>query len=158
MKNEKFKEMHDKLATEGAELLVKTLPDYLAGGIKPQPQDHAQATFTKKFTSDDGEIKTGDTPEQAYNKIRALNPEPGTFFLINRGGKKLRLKIIDARLLNHLEINHLEAEPLSGGFSIKNGHLALNLKDGYIILETVQPEGKHPMTGKDFIRGYFNHQ
>src|SRR3989344_8264612 len=31
----------------GAELLIETLPKYISGEIKPEPQDHSQATFTK---------------------------------------------------------------------------------------------------------------
>ena len=138
-----------KMAELGAELLIKILPDYLAGKIKLQPQDHAQATFTKKFTADDGEIKPDDTPEQAYNKIRALNPEPGTYFWINKNNKKTRLKILEVEPLSYLE-----AQPLSGGLFVKNGQLILGLKNGYLMLKTVQPEGKKMMSGVNFARGY----
>src|SRR3989344_7375138 len=63
----------------GAELLVKTLPGYINGELKPKEQDHSQATFTKMFTREDGRINWDDPAQKIYNRIRALNPEPGTW-------------------------------------------------------------------------------
>lgn len=146
--SEKYEELETKLAKSGAELLIKILPDYLTGKVKLVEQDHGQATFTKKFTIEDGEIKPNDTAEAAYNKIRALNPEPGTYIWINRKNKKTRLKVLEAQLLSYLE-----AEPLSKGLCEKNGFLALGLKNGSLLLKLVQPEGKKPMKGEDFARG-----
>ena len=74
---------HDELAKElfelGAKLLIETLPKYISGEIKPKPQDHSQATFTKMFTREDGRINWNEPAEKTYNQIRALNPEPGTW-------------------------------------------------------------------------------
>lgn len=126
--NSKFyQKLHDDLAKLGAELLVKILPDYLAGKIKLQPQDHSKATFTKKFTIEDGEIKPDDTAKSAYNKIRAFNPEPGTFVWFEKNGKKMRLKILDAEL-----------------------------KNGCLEFKKVQPEGGKPMNIKEFLSGHPN--
>ena len=140
-----YKEAHDKLAKLGAELLIKTLPDYLAGKIKPQPQDHSKATFTKKFVTEDGEIKPDDTAKTAYNKICALNPEPGVFVMLSNGQK---LKVLNA------ELPKQASSPKGNFLQIIDGWLVLLLNDGYIILKIVQPEGKKPMTGKEFARGY----
>ncbi len=126
LNNDTYEVLRDKLAKLGAELLIKTLPDYLAGKIKPQPQDHIQATFTKKFTAEDGEIKLDDK-KAAYNKIRALNPEPGTFIWLEEGSKKMRLKILDAELYE----NSLE-------------------------FKKVQLEGGKPMNAKEFLKGHPN--
>jgi len=63
----------------GAELLIETLPKYISGEIRPEPQDHGQATFTKMFTREDGRVNWSNSPEKIYNQIRALNPEPGTW-------------------------------------------------------------------------------
>ena len=63
------------LAQLGAELLVRTLEANPA----PQPQDHAAATFTKKFTREDGRIDWSRPETEIANKVRALNPNPGTW-------------------------------------------------------------------------------
>ena len=122
-----FPTINNEIWQLSTRLLIKTLPDYLSGKIKPQPQDHTQATFTKKFTTEDGEIKPNDTPEQTHNKIRALNPEPGVFIWFEKNGKKMRLKILEAELAG----NRLE-------------------------FKKVQLEGGRPMSIKEFLAGHPN--
>ena len=102
---------HSELFNLGTDLLIKILPDYLTGKIKPQPQDDTKATYTHKFTTKDGEIKNTDTPEQAYNKIRAFNPEPGAYIWLKEREKKLRLKILETELANgQLKLRRVQLE------------------------------------------------
>ena len=75
-----YSKILNDLARLGAKLLVEILPDYIHGKIKPISQNHLMATFTRKFKMRDGKINLDDSAENAYNKIRALNPEPGVFF------------------------------------------------------------------------------
>ncbi len=86
----------------GAELLIETLPKYINGEIRPEPQNHSQATFTKMFTREDGRINWSNSPEKIYNRIRALNPEPGTWTM-------WKGKIINIR----------KAEPADGKINIQ---------------------------------------
>ena len=110
-KSETYESLHDKLAKLGAELLIKLLPSMealqLTGAL--EPQDESQATYTKKFSTQDAYIEPKDL-EKAQNegreiaveidrKIRALNPEPGTWTILNgKRTKLLEAKIIDGRL------------------------------------------------------------
>lgn len=104
-------EIHSALFKLGTDLLIKVLPDYLSGNIRPQPQDHSKATYTHKFTTEDGEIKTTDAAEQAYRKIRALNPKPGVFIWFKKNSKKKRLKILEAELVSgRLELKKVQLE------------------------------------------------
>ncbi len=101
-----FRSLAFKLAETGADVLAKTLPDFYAGRIKPKPQNNAEATFTKKFVTDDGFVapndlsaaEASDIAKAAFldRKIRALNPEPGVWTMQN--GK--RLKLLSAELQN----------------------------------------------------------
>ena len=50
--NEFIGELEQKLAKLGGDLLVKILPDYISGKVKPVEQDHSSATFVKKATKD----------------------------------------------------------------------------------------------------------
>lgn len=72
-------QVEKELAELGAELLIETLPKYISGNIKPEPQDHGKATFTKMLSREDGRINWNEPVEKIYNRIRALNPEPGTW-------------------------------------------------------------------------------
>ncbi|MDP3953963.1 MAG: methionyl-tRNA formyltransferase [bacterium] len=136
-------EIHKELFKMGGELLAKIIPEYIEGKLKPIPQDHTEATFTKKFSLADGEIKPEDIAEQAYNKIRALNPEPGTYWALP-DGKKLKI----------LEV-YLAVQPLGKkGLVLKENKPILALADGFLALKVVQPEGKKPMAGTDFANGH----
>jgi len=123
-----YETMENKLAELGAKLLIENLPKYLTGELKAIEQDHSQATLTKKFSTEDGRVDLEKDPaELIFNKIRALNPDPGVFTFIKT---KIGLK----------RIKLLEAE----------------LKDGKLELIKVQPEGKKPMSYKDFLNGIKN--
>ena len=63
----------------GGELLVRTLAEYIAGKVTAKEQDHSLATFTRLITTVDAEIKLDDSVEIAIRKIKAFNPDPGSF-------------------------------------------------------------------------------
>ena len=52
--------LEEKLAKLGGELIVETLPKFVDGKIAPVPQDDSQATFTKKFKTQDGFVESAD--------------------------------------------------------------------------------------------------
>lgn len=142
-----------KLAVLGADLLIEALPQWLERKIAPRPQDNARATLTKIFKKEDGEIKAEHTAEHIERMIRALTPWPGVFITLpdNEGGHKT-LKIIRARVMPcipTLPPLHLSLGEAPDGKKA----LFLHTTDGCLILESVQPEGKNPMSGHSFWIG-----
>lgn len=115
------------LAREGGELLAEVLPRWVAGAIEPREQDHAAATYTKKFTSEDGLIELAGDPFENLKKIRAFDAWPRTHFFAERSGKKIRVIVIDAEIT-----------------------------DGALVIQKVVPEGKKEMSYEDFLRGREN--
>ena len=104
-----YGELSQKLAELGADLLVETLPKFVKGEIIPLPQDETKATYTKKFITEDGYVDLQkDEPAVIERKIRALNPEPGTWTLQNRK----RMKILEAELTpeNKLKLKKIQFE------------------------------------------------
>ena len=104
-----YETLEEKLAQLAADLLVEALPNFAEGKITPLPQDESQATYSKKFTSEDAFISpedlelatSGASPEEAvkiYRKTRALNPEPGVWTLRQTPGKQKRVKLLEAGL------------------------------------------------------------
>lgn len=92
------------LAHAGGKLLAATVPKWLAGSITPLPQNHEQATYTKKFTKADGQLSidpenlpSGDEATQLLLKIRAFDGWPGTHFFHNG----TRIKVVDGMLDEH---------------------------------------------------------
>lgn len=88
------------LARSGADLVADTLSAYLTGKLQPHDQEHATATFTKKFSSPDAhlapeELETalhdtdGAIARRVDRMVRALNPEPGVWTV--REGKRMKI-------------------------------------------------------------------
>ncbi len=140
--SKKYEELQEELAKLGAELLIKILPEYLAGKIEPQPQDHSLATFTKKFTRDDAKISWDKTAEEIDRQIRALNPEPGVWTLWNSKA----LKILEAEIGG-------EGRGQNGQVIQKENKIAVGTTEGWIVLKTIQLEGKKATSAEDFVRG-----
>lgn len=93
--NTTFITLRDDLAQLGVEILAEILPDYLNGKLEAREQDHPAATYTQKITKALGQLDLSVVAEINDRKIRALNPNPGTFWL-DQNGK--RIKIISAHL------------------------------------------------------------
>lgn len=74
-----------KLGQMGAKILVKVIPSWLSGKIKPKEQDHKKAILTKMLTKEDGYIDLEKTPnpEKFQLMIRAFYPWPGVWTQVN---------------------------------------------------------------------------
>lgn len=66
-----------RLAQLGADLLVETLPRWLAGDLTPEPQNPAEASFTRLLQKDDGVINWTVPAVDIWRRVRAFNPWPG---------------------------------------------------------------------------------
>lgn len=86
--------MFDKLAVLGRDLLLKTLPDYLSGNLKPVPQDHSQATFSPNLSAEEERLDWSKPAREVFNHIRGMNPWPVAHTLLD--GQ--RFKIYEAEL------------------------------------------------------------
>lgn len=134
--------MFEKLAVIGRDLLLKTLPDYIAGNIKPEPQDESKATFSPNITPEEERIDWNKSARDVFNHIRGLYPWPVAHTLLD--GK--RFKIYEATLAEG------HGKP---GEIIEKGKKSLVVAtgDGAISLKTVQPAGKPRMNIVDFLNG-----
>lgn len=67
--------LHDKLAEQGAELIVRALEGY--AGLTPQPQPDEGATYAAKITKAEALIDWSLPAEEIERRIRAFDPFPG---------------------------------------------------------------------------------
>ena len=72
-------ELAEQLALVGAPLMTETLLRLNAGTIKPQPQDHSQATYAPILKKEDGRIDWSMASREIYNRMRGFAPWPGTY-------------------------------------------------------------------------------
>ncbi len=125
-------ELGDELLKTGALMLGEILENYLSGKTEPREQNHDLASFSRKFNAEDGLIEKSlilgqsrqDDVALAERKVRALNPEPGTYCLLDTDRGQKRLKILEA-----------------------------TVADGKLLPILVQPAGKKPMDWDSFLRG-----
>jgi methionyl-tRNA formyltransferase len=133
--------LFEKLASLGGEVLMDTLPDYLSGKIKPQPQNGEKSTYAPMLKKEDGLLDPSQPAEILARRVRAFNPWPGTYFFVNEN----LLKVHAA---------HSQAgEFIPGKRSIVDGKPALSTSEGMLVLDEVQAPGKRSMPGKVYLSG-----
>lgn len=134
--------MFEKLALVGRDLLLESLPSYLAGDLKPVPQDKNQVTFSPNILPEEERIDWIKTNHQIFNQIRGMNPWPVAHTLLN--GERFKI---------------YEATPVEGLgqageiLVIGKKELIVATGEGALSLQTVQPAGKSKMTIIDFLNG-----
>ncbi|RJP55751.1 MAG: methionyl-tRNA formyltransferase [Anaerolineaceae bacterium] len=133
------------LSTLGADLLIETLPGYIAGKIAPQPQPKEGATYAPMLKKEDGLLDFTKPAAELERRVRAMNPWPGAWFQWN--GNMLKVMRADVS----------EDKGLAGGsrFTVE-GRAAVMCADGALVLEEVQPAGGKVMSGKSFLAGARN--
>jgi len=130
-----------KLSTLGADLLLDTLPGYLAGEIAPRPQPDDGVTYAPMLKKEDGRLDFSQAAEELERKVRAFNPWPGTYF--EWDGNLLKVHRVSTGLGTKREGERL----------VVDGLPAVGTSDGLLVLEEVQPAGKKSMPGKAFLAG-----
>jgi methionyl-tRNA formyltransferase len=140
--------LHDRLAQLGADLLVRTIPDYVAGKIQPRPQVAGQATCTPKIKKEDGQIDWRLPARVIWNRVRAFTPWPGAFtFLPTPPSRPVGLKIWQAEVVLQRgtpgEIIHAD----KGDVVIACGQDALRVT-------VLQREGGRKMSAQEFLAGH----
>lgn len=135
--------MFEKLAIVGRDLLLKTLPDYLAGHLNPEKQDESQATFSPNITSEQELLDWTRSSRDLFNQIRGMYPWPVAYTLLN--GE--RFKVYKA---------HMSEGTGHAGEIIEKTKRSLVVAcgQGALSLELVQPSGKPKLIITDFLNGH----
>lgn len=134
--------MFEKLALVGRDLLLESLPSYLAGDLKSVPQDKNQVTFSPNISPEEERIDWTKTNRQLFNQIRGMYPWPVAHTLLN--GERFKI---------------YEAIPVEGAgqpgeiLAIGKKELIVAAGESALSLKTVQPAGKSKMTIVDFLNG-----
>lgn len=72
-------ELSQRLAPLGASLLLETLQRICSEGLQPQPQPEQGISFAPKLRKQDGEIIWNLSALEVHNRIRGMNPWPGSY-------------------------------------------------------------------------------
>ena len=134
----------DRLATVGAELLVRTLPQIEAGTAIETPQPDEGVTYAKKIRSRETRIDWTKSATEIDCRIRGLSPSPGAWFEAAGERGPVRIKA----LLSRVE----EGEGAPG--EVLDDRLLIACGGGAVRLLTAQREGRGAQQLDDFVRGF----
>jgi methionyl-tRNA formyltransferase len=147
----------DRLAEEGAGLLMEVLPSWLDGSLAPTRQDSSKATYAPMLRKEDGRIDWTLPAEDIWRRVRAFTPWPGAFTHLD--GQPLRL---------------LETWPLAGPTVVARGDrlpagmvvqcpsgvevpgepgFAVITGRGLLAVVRVQLAGRRALSAGEFLRG-----
>lgn len=149
-KEETAVSLSKKLQKITTDITEKVILDWIEGEIKPKKQDHSKATYCYRLdkSKEAAQIDWDNTAKEIERKIRAFNPEPLAWTVLNTQKGDKRLKIFEAKTGNdNLNLKH-------GNTTIEDGKLLVQTGSGVLILETVQLEGKKKMSTKQFLIGF----
>lgn len=134
--------LFDKLAIVGRDLLLDSLPKYLAGELVPEPQNHEEATFSPNIKPEEEILDWTVSNRQVFNKVRGLNPFPVAHTFLQGD----RFKIY--------EVEPVEGAGQPGQIIEKTKKtLLVATGQGAVSLKMVQPAGKPKMPVADFLNG-----
>lgn len=140
--------LHDRLATLGAALLVKTIPDYVAGRIAPRPQPAEGATYARKITKEDGLLDWRQPARGLWNRVRALCPWPGTYTFHHVEPQPRLLKVWEAQALEESA-----GQPGEIVQADKRG-LVVACGRGALQITSLQREGGRRLGVAEFLAGH----
>ncbi|HKV84445.1 MAG TPA: methionyl-tRNA formyltransferase [Ktedonobacterales bacterium] len=135
------------LATLGANLLIRTLPEWLAGGMTPRPQDDALATMTRPIRHQDCLLDWTEPAEEVGRQVRAYSPRPGAF---TRWVGRV-VKVLQAHPVAMTADRH---EPGMCFVDATAGGLVCACGQGALALDVIQLEGKRALPAMDVLRGH----
>jgi methionyl-tRNA formyltransferase len=133
----------ERLAQVGSDLLLETLPDWIAGRANLHSQDDSLAVYAPMLKKEHGLADFTRPAAEIERCVRAFIPWPGVYTLID--GQVLKI------LRAHVAPTPVEAKP--GAPVIIAGLPAFVCAQEALVLDEVQPAGKKPMSAKVFLQG-----
>ena len=139
-------ELHDRLAEDGAPLMLQTIQRLVTGTATETEQDEAQATKAVKLNREATKIDWSRPARQIANQIRGMYPWPGCRVrLIDDAGAEVgRLTLVRGRATKTAGVVPGQVNP--------DG--SIDTEDGAVEIVELQPEGKRPMPLAAYQNGH----
>jgi methionyl-tRNA formyltransferase len=132
-------ELSGRLATLGADLMVRALGALSRGALGFTPQSAEGVTYAKKIEKTETRIDWSRPAAEVHNHIRGLSPDPGAWF--DLAGD--RVKVLRSTL----------AAGSGAPGAVLDASLTVACGTGAIRLLNLQRAGKGAMAAADFLRG-----
>jgi methionyl-tRNA formyltransferase len=134
--------LHDKLSLLGAETLAETLDHLADGRLAAEKQDDSLTCYAAMLKKEDGELDWTMAAADLRNRIRGMNPWPGTF------------TFLDGKLVKVYRASAGAGDGLPGTV-LRSGRDGVEVAcgSGSLILQELQLEGKKRLPAAEFLAG-----
>ncbi len=143
-------ELHDRLASLGAEMLPEAIRLIAAGQAPRRPQEASEATYAPLLKREDEIIRWEQPAAVIHNQVRGMNPWPGAY----TGYSGSILKIGRSERIFDLPEACRDLSP-GTVVSVTNGRgIIVATGAGCLLLTQVKPENGKWMAADAYARGY----
>jgi len=136
--------IHDRLANDGADALLKVLEQIQQGNLDHEVQDDAFTTYAHKLNKAEAQIDWTQSAKRIDQTIRAFNPWPVAFTLYNNKPLRLFMSKVEDKQTQQTAGTVISEFP--DGICVATG-------DGVLSFSRLQLPGKKAMDVKDFLNG-----
>jgi methionyl-tRNA formyltransferase len=144
--NETSAELEARLATLGADLLVRTVEVLARGPLDEEAQDERLVTYANRLERHESQVDWSRPALVVHNQIRGLQPWPmATVTFRGRRMQLLRSEVADAEVASAAPGAIARVEP---------DGLIVATSPGAVRLTQVQLEGRSPVSSRELINGY----
>ncbi|NHN28452.1 methionyl-tRNA formyltransferase [Paenibacillus sp. S3N08] len=138
--------LFDKLSAAGAQLLLDTLPDLLAGRSEAEEQDNEAAVYSPNVSREQELIDWSKPALSIWNQVRGLNPRPGAYTIWD--GEVLKVWSC-AKPDKDEQVNDIPGTVVAAneeGIQVATG-------SGLLTIKELQPAGKKTMQAAQLVHG-----
>lgn len=137
--------LHDKLASAGAKLCVRTLKELEAGRLVPEKQGESPTAYARMLDKKLGAIDWTRSACSIERLVRGLNPWPSAYTDWN--GKTMKIWEADVTEAESGQTPGTVVAVQKNSFSVQTGK-------GQLVVKALQIPGKKRMDTGAFLRGY----
>ena len=134
-------DLHDVLASLGADLMVRALGALERGTLTLTPQPQAGVTYAHKIAKEETRVAWERPWQEVHNHIRGLSPAPGAWFEI--AGQGVRVKALPPT----------KGEGAGVPGTVLDDELTVACGEGAVRILELQRAGRQAMKAYEFLRG-----
>jgi methionyl-tRNA formyltransferase len=139
--------LHDRLAAQGAQLIVQALQLAASGGLRPTPQPADGVTYAHKIEKAESNIDWSLDAPAIARRVRAFDPFPGA----STGCAGETIKVWSCEIDSTTGNKNLDP----GQILSANGQgVTVACGQGALRLTTLQRSGGKRLSAADFLRGF----
>ena len=134
--------LYDKLAELGPRCLLETLEQLADGSAVAEAQNDTLATYAEKLSKEEARLNWQLSAEQLERCIRAFNPWPVSYFIVDEQPVKVWKAEVIAKVHTSQPGTIIQAD--------KQG-IQVATADGILNIQELQPAGKKVMGAQDLL-------